>query len=129
MSKYIEIFKWIESNGIACARNLKRQDIDKNKIYYNYEYADSTYYASRFLNCKRCVEISFYKGKFYLHENYDVHNSSEFCCMEISLETNKIAYTNAKLIDTLSFTDLTDLFNKLKIIINDTKSDAEDEDN
>jgi len=125
MNKYTEIFNWIESNNIICARGLKRQDIDKNKIYYNYDYADSTYYTPRFLNSDKCLEISFYKGEFYLHENYDAHNSSEFCYVEISLETNKIAYANTGLIDILSFTDLIDLFNKLKYIISNTKSYAE----
>ncbi len=134
MSKYKKLFEWFESNNIKCGRKLYRKDIEPNKIYYNYDFADSTYYTPKLLNCEKCLEISFYHGDSYLHENYEVHSVSEFCYIEINFDTNLIAC--GKYGNVLKFVDFNDLTNKIIFFIydlsqkeNHDESDESDESN
>ncbi len=115
MNKHNKLFKWFECNNIICGRKLSRKEIEPNKIYYNYDFADSSYYAPRLLDCKDCVQISFYYGNSYLHENYEVHCSSEFCYVEINYDTNQIAC--GKYGNVLNFIDFDDLTNKIIFLI------------
>lgn len=132
MSKHKKLFEWFESNNIKCGRKLSRKDIEPNKIYYNYDFADSAYYTPRLLDCEKCIEISFYNGNSYLHENYEVHSVSEFCYIEINFDTNQIACGEYSKV--FNFVDFNDLTSKILFFIyeltnknNHNESDENDE--
>jgi hypothetical protein len=115
MSKYEKLFSWFESNNIGYGRCLYRSDIKPKTIYYNYDFSNLTFFRPRLLNCEECIKISFYHGDRYLHENFEIHSSSEFCYIEIDYDKNQIAC--GKMGDVFKFVDFNDLTNKISYFI------------